>query len=216
MNPIVVIPAYNEENNIKKVILEAKKQVPNVIVVDDGSNDNTAEEAKKVGAIVLEHAFNLGKGAAAKTGCDFAFNNGYEQIVLMDADSQHESGEIPVFLSELKDVDVVFGYRKFNKEMPLILKSGNQFLSWVTKVLYNVKLKDTQCGYRAFTSIVYKKIRWKVFGYSMENEMIANVGKRKLKYKQIPTQTIYADKYKGTTIFDGIKIVMNMILWRFK
>ena len=84
----------------------------------------------------------------------------------------------------------------------------------ITKLLYNVELHDTQCGYRAFTSDAYKKIRWKASDYSMESEMIANIGKNKLSYTQIPIKTIYVDRYKGTTIIDGIKIVLNMIWWK--
>ena len=82
--------------------------------------------------------------------------------------------------------------------------------------MYKIKLKDTQCGYRAFSAKAYKKIKWKSSDYSMESEMIANVGKHHLKYAEIPIQTIYSDKYKGTTIVDGIKIVFNMLLWKIR
>jgi hypothetical protein len=87
-------------------------------------------------------------------------------------------------------------------------------ISKVIKFLYNVKIKDSQCGYRAFTAETYKKIRWRATDYSMESEMIANTGKYKLKYKEVPIETIYGDKYKGTTIVDGVKIVLNMFLWK--
>jgi len=82
------------------------------------------------------------------------------------------------------------------------------------KFLYNVSLSDTQCGFRAFSKETYKKIKWNAFDYSMESEMIARAGKQRLKYVQIPIETIYSDKYKGTTIIDGVKIVLNMIWWR--
>lgn len=209
-----VIPAYNEGSNIGRVIRETKNYVPNIIIVDDGSKDNTSEEAKELGAIVLTHIINLGKGAALKTGCDYAVKQGAEKIIVLDADAQHEPSQIPVFLEELKEVDVVLGYRKLTKEMPSILKLGNWLINKITRVLYGISLQDTQCGYRAFTNEAYKKIRWKSSNYSMESEMIANIGKKDLKYKEIPIRTIYTDKYKGTTIIDGIKIVCNLFWWK--
>ena len=109
--------------------------------------------------------------------------------------------------------DIVFGYRKLDK-MPAVLKFGNWFIRLITRALYNIDLKDTQSGYRAFTAEAYKKIKWNSCDYSMESEMVTKAGKHHLKYKQIPIQTIYSDRYKGTTIIDGIKIVLNLIWWR--
>lgn len=209
-----VIPAYNEESSIRNIINETNKYVDNIIVVDDGSKDKTGEEAKKEGVIVLKHIINLGKGAALKTGCDYAIRQEADKIIVLDADAQHEPSEIPNFLNELNNMDIVLGYRKLSKEMPLILKLGNWFINKITKLLYGINLHDTQCGYRAFTSNAYKKIRWKASNYSMESEMIANIGKKGLKYKEIPIKTIYTDKYKGTTIIDGVKIVLNLLWWR--
>ena len=80
--------------------------------------------------------------------------------------------------------------------------------------LYGIDINDTQSGYRAFSAEAYKKIRWNASDYSMETEMISKAGKQKLKYVQIPIGTIYSDKYKGTTIIDGMKIVFNMVRWR--
>ena len=84
----------------------------------------------------------------------------------------------------------------------------------MVRLLYGIQLNDTQCGFRAFTSDAYKKVRWNSSDYSMESEMIARAGKQNLKYVQIPIETIYSDRYKGTTIVDGMKIVMNMIWWK--
>jgi len=212
----VIIPVYNEENNITKVVESVKKYTPNIVVVDDGSTDNTAQKAEEAGATVLKHLVNLGKGAAARTGCDYAYQQKFEQIILLDGDGQHDPKEIPHFMKQLENNDIVFGYREFNKNMPLILRLGNQSINFITKLLYGMDLKDTQGGYRAFNTKVYKKIRWRAGDYSMESEMIANAGRNKLKYSQIPIQTIYCDKYKGTTILDGIKIVMKMLRWKLK
>lgn len=209
-----VVPAYNERNSISSVIRKTKKYVDKVVLVDDGSKDGTTRIAENSGAIVLKHLVNFGKGAALKTGCDFAVKNGAEFIVVLDADAQHNPEDIKRFIEKLKKYDIVFSYRKASRQMPLVLRFGNIFISTVAKFLYGVCLKDTQCGFRAFTKNAYKKIRWEAADYSMESEMISRAGKQRLKYVQIPIGTIYSDKYKGTTIIDGIKIVMSMLWWR--
>ena len=98
--------------------------------------------------------------------------------------------------------------------MPFVLRAGNWFINKTTKLLYNINLRDTLCGYRAFTANAYKKIKWKAPDYSLESEMIANAGKNHLDYKEIPIQTIYSDKYKGTTVMDGVRIIINLLIWR--
>ena len=211
-----IIAAYNEEKYIGSVIPQVEKYVDTVFVVNDGSRDKTAEIAKDKGATVLTHIINLGKGAAIRTGCDYALKKGFQKMVLIDADGQHDPKEIPKFLSQLEQHDIVFGYRKFNKSMPVIFRIGNAFINKAIHVLYNISLNDTQCGYRAFNKDAYMKIRWQAGDYFMESEMIANLGKTKLRYAQLPIETIYADKYKGTTVVDGMKIVLNMFLWRLR
>lgn len=210
----VIVPAHNEADSIGSVLDNIKKYANNIIVVDDGSTDSTAEIAEKSGAICLKHMINLGKGAAVKTGCDFAVEKGAEYLILIDADAQHDPKEIPNFLAALENNDIVLGYRKLNKNMPFIFRFGNSFINSVTSFLYRISIKDSQCGYRAMTSSAYQKLRWDADDYFMESEMISKLRKTKLRYAQLPIQTVYADKYKGTTIFDGIKIVFKLISWR--
>jgi len=209
-----VIAAYNEDKHINKVVNATKKYVDKVVVVDDGSKDKTKEMAKKANAIVLRHLINLGKGAALKTGCDYALKNKADIIIAIDADAQHDPDEIPKFLENMKSHDVVIAYRKQSRNMPFVLKFGNWFINKTITYLYGVKIKDSQCGYRAFTAKAYKRLKWEASDYSMESEMIAKIGKYKLSFKEIPIETIYSDKYKGTTIMDGIKIVFNLLMWK--
>lgn len=210
-----VIAAKDEEKHISNVVKSTLKYVDKVIVVDDGSRDSTAKIAEKAGGIVLKHIVNLGKGAAITTGCEYAISKKADIIVLLDADGQHEPKEIPRFIKELKNNDMVFGARtEKRKSMPFILKYGNWFISKATYLLSGIRLTDTLCGFRAFKSKVYNKIKWKSVGYSLEAEMIINVGKKRLKYTEIKISTIYSDKYKGTTVMDGMKIVGNMIWWK--
>ncbi len=210
MNYSIIIPARNEEQHIASVVEQAKHYGP-VIVVDDGSRDGTASCAEQSGAIVLRHAVNLGKGAALKTGCDYALMKGAEAFIVLDADGQHEPKEIPSFVEALKTSDIVFGSRKVPEAMPMVLKFGNAFLSTSLRMLYGIRVKDTQCGYRAFTAAAYKSLRWEATDYFVESEMVIKVGKGKLNYGEIPIQTIYSDRYKGTTVLDGVLIVSKMI-----
>jgi len=212
----VVIPAYNEARRIKEVIKGVKKYTKRIIVVDDGSKDKTFEAAQKQKVEVLRHIVNLGKGAALKTGCDYALRKKATGFIVIDSDGQHDPKEIPKFAWKLRSHDIVFGQRRFDKNMPLILKWGNRFIDFMIKMLYGIDLQDTQCGYRAFTARAYRKIRWRASDYSLESEMIANAGRAKLKYSTISIATIYSDKYKGTTVMDGMKIVINMVMWRMK
>jgi len=156
-NVWVVIPAYNEGKRISSVIDDVKKYCKNIIVVDDGSKDRTSSISKSKNVIVLRHVLNLGKGAALKTGCDFAIERRANVLIAVDADGQHEPKEIPKFLKALEGVDIVFGFRKLNKNMPLVLRFGNMFINFALHLTYGMNLRDTQCGYRAFTTNAYKK-----------------------------------------------------------
>lgn len=214
MHPWIIIPAYNEEKTIAKVIEQCLVYSPQIVVVIDGSNDATVQIAKKYPVYILEHLVNMGKGAALKTGCDFAVQHGAQQIVVIDADAQHNPKKISEFIKALNSHDVVLGYRTFNARMPFILRLGNAFINACITALYGLHLRDTQCGYRAFTAEAYAKIRWRACDYSMESEMIANMGKHHLRYTEIPIETVYLDRYKGTTLLDGIKIVLDLFFWR--
>jgi glycosyltransferase involved in cell wall biosynthesis len=216
MNAFVIIPAYNEQKHIAAVVQGALLQLPKerIIVVDDGSADATSSAAEEKKVIVLRHVVNLGKGAALKTGCDFAVSNGAEALVVMDADGQHSPEDIPRMISALKEKDIVFSYREFSRKMPFVRKFGNRLIQYFSALIFGIKIRDTQCGFRAFTGDAYRKIRWNVSDYSVESEMIARTGKNHLKFTQIPIETKYLDNYKGVTIIDGIKIFMNMLWWK--
>ncbi|MBI1968858.1 glycosyltransferase family 2 protein [Candidatus Woesearchaeota archaeon] len=216
MDTAIIIPACNEEKTIAEVIAKTKNYCQNIIVVDDGSTDATSPIAKRTGVAVLRHKVNLGKGAALKTGCEYALQQGAEGMVVLDADGQHDPAEIPKFLEALKENDIVFGYRQVPETMPLVLRFGNAVINRSLRLFYNVHVCDSQCGYRAFTAAAYRQLQWEARDYYVETEMILNAGRKKLKHASIPIQTIYADKYKGTTVLDGIGIVAKILggkLW---
>lgn len=214
----VIMPCYNEEMHISKVIDDIHKYVSksNLVVIDDGSKDRTFDIALGKNEHVLRHIINLGKGAALKTGAEFAVSKGAKNLIFIDSDGQHEAKEIPYFVEKLKEYDIVFGTRSFNKKMPFVFRLGNYALSQCINLLFGIRLQDTQSGYRGMTSDAYEKVKWNATDYSVESEMIANAGKAKLKYCEIPISTIYHNKYKGTTIFDGIKIMFKMVIYRIQ
>ncbi|QQG38526.1 MAG: glycosyltransferase family 2 protein [Candidatus Woesearchaeota archaeon] len=216
MKTIAIIPAYNEEKNIERVIEGTKKYVNYTIVVNDGSIDKTVEKARKAD-LVLTHLVNMGKGLALKTGIEAAIQKKTDVIITIDADMQHDPDDIPRLLKEIKrGSDIVIGSRTIDKEMPFVLKFGNWFLHNSFKKLFKVNIKDTQSGFRAFKSSIYPQLKWASEGYAVETEMLINLNKYNLEYKEIPIKAVYTDKYKGTTPVDGIKIFLSMLLWKLK
>ncbi len=213
MNVAVIIPAYNEAKHISAIVERTKKIISDVIVVDDGSIDDTAELAYKEGAIILRHLVNLGKGAAAKTGCDYAYKTNHDVLILMDADGQHLPEDIPRFLSALQNKDIVFSYRTSKQQAPFLLRVGNWGLSFLSNILFHIAIYDTQSGFRAFTKKAYRQIRWSATDYAMESEMIYR--SRGLRFTQIAIERIYLDNVKGTTVPLGFSIGWQMIKWKF-
>lgn len=214
----IVIPAFNEFERIKEVISSVVMYASVVLVIDDGSkvpiSSFVSDLPDKVR--IIRHSINLGKGAAMKTGCIAAKNFGAKIVLFMDADGQHKAKDVGKFIEAFKDesVDVVFGSRIIGKDMPLIKMLGNKFLSIVCSLLFGIYIADTQSGFRAFRLRSYEDLKWNSTRYSVETEMIVLAGKKKLKCKEIEIETVYHDKYKGTTIIDGIRIFLNMLIWR--
>jgi glycosyltransferase involved in cell wall biosynthesis len=216
----VVLPAFNERARIASVLgavgaLRLPEQ-PRLTVVDDGSSDGTAEAARAAGARVFSHRVNLGKGASLLTGVEAAVHDGAEVVVLMDADGQHEPADLALLLEPLREgrADLVLGYRRFAGEMPLTMRFGNRLLSGVFATLFGLRVRDTQCGYRAFRAEVFEHLRWAALDYAVETEMLVRAARRHVRIEEVPIATVYHDRYKGTTPVDGIRILANMLRWR--
>jgi glycosyltransferase involved in cell wall biosynthesis len=215
----VVIPAYNEERSIARVVREVRALGYDVIVVDDGSEDRTREEAEKAGATVLRHVVNVGVGLATVTGNDYALKKGYKIIANIDADEQHSPKDIPRALKYLleHDLDIVFGSRFLGgeKKFPWILKLGNKFLTYMNRLLFGSKLTDTQTGFRVIRAEAWRSLGIESPGYSICSEIAAKAG-RNYRFGEIPVKTVFLDKFKGTTILDGLKIFVDMLKWRMR
>lgn len=216
MRIYIVIPAFNESKRIEQVLEDIRNIGLPVIVVDDGSTDATFEKAKKHQVIVLRHQINLGKGAAIRSGCEAAFMKGAEAVIMMDADGQHKASDLPKFIekTETGKYSVVFGSRNMNLGVPLIRFLGNKFASVLISLLFKVYISDLICGYRAITKKAYKQMGLQSSDYGIETEMVIKAAKLKLRYCEIPIETIYYDKFKGVTILDAFGILLNVIKWR--
>jgi glycosyltransferase involved in cell wall biosynthesis len=213
----IVIPAFNEGKRLDSVIKQIKNLAPNqpIVVVDDGSKVAECPELKP-GDILLRHKINLGKGAALKTGIEYAFQHGAEAVVMMDADGQHDPKEIKEFIKKISEgYDLVFGSRKKTIDTPLIRFLGNKFASLYISLLFGIYISDILSGYRAFTKRAYQRILWTSSKYGVETEMVARLGKNRqgLTWTEIPIDTIYIDKYKGVTILDALKILSQSFWW---
>ncbi|MEE8401451.1 MAG: glycosyltransferase family 2 protein [Candidatus Hydrothermarchaeaceae archaeon] len=163
MRVITVIPAHNEEKTIQEVIRGVKKYVSDVIVIDDGSTDNTARIAKEAGAAVITHVINRGVGAALRTGYNVAFMEGFDYIIQIDSDMQHNPEFIPVLLETIQDGnhDVVIGSRFLNvshKDYNLIRRVGITFFTSLVNLLGSTNITDVTSGYRVYRVKSLKKI----------------------------------------------------------
>lgn len=220
MKTCIIIPAYNIEKTLPRVIKGAQKYVEKVIVVDDGSSDATFIKAKETGVKVLKHEKNLGKGRALRTGLEHALKRGFDQIVLMDGDGQHDPNEIPRFLKAAQDpqADIIVGSRMESvRDMPRDRLAVNRIGSFLTSLLARQRIPDSQSGYRLVKSQVLKKITLTSRRYDVESEMLIKAGKRGFGIKSIPIKTIYRQeishfrKFWDTLRF--IKLILRGIWW---
>lgn len=213
----VVIPGYNEQKYIGKVLAKTKKYTKNIIFVDDGSQDKTAEIAAEYTKHVLSHPINFGKGAAMKTGCEYAFSVlKAKAVIFMDADDQHNPAELHLFVDEFKKgYDVVFGVRQLNKHMPLARRFGNAFHSILIWLLFGDYIADIPSGFKAFTKRAYRRIIWHTTDYAVETEIATRVAKAKIPHKGVIIETIYHDLDRGMTILDILKLTTQIIGWKF-
>jgi glycosyltransferase involved in cell wall biosynthesis len=220
MNIFIVIPAFNEEKRIGDVIRELNKFKLPIIVVDDGSTDNTLSECQmsNVKCQILRHKVNLGKGAAMKTGAEASFQLGADAVVFIDSDGQHKSKNLPNFIKALKrdKFDVVFGSRNLSHGVPLVRYLGNKFASLLVSFLFGIYVSDFLCGYRAVTKDAWEKMDLESTGYAIETEMVIKTKKHDLRHCEVPVETVYYDEVKGVTILDAFSILFEVLRWRIK
>ena len=191
---LICIPAFNEEKNIEKIIKDCKKFVDDVIVCDDGSTDNTAALSKKQGAIVLQHEKNKGYGAAISTLFDYCRKENADVMITIDGDGQHDPNQVPLLLDAIKkhNVDVVIGSRFLNdQQTPTYRKAGIKIITSATNYSTNLKVSDSQSGFRAYSSAAVKEIFPTETGMAVSTEILLKVSNKGLSLAEVPITVSY-------------------------
>ncbi len=223
----IFIPAYNEGTVIGSVLDDLFKYIKlsnskniTVVVVNDGSKDNTAEVVlKHEGVVLVSHLLNCGAGAAARTGLGYGRDNGFDYLVSMDADGQHATEDTARVLTEImKDKnDIVIGSRLVNAEgMPwyrvLLNKGGGLF----TFALFGIFVKDSQSGLRGYNRKALQSIKFYSNNYTYNSELMWRIKQNKLTVKEIPIKAIYSEysMSKGQTNWEVVNIVRQLLKFR--
>ena len=205
LSVLVAIPAFNEGPTIGSIVLRAKQYAEEVVVVDDGSTDDTAEIAALAGAHVIQHARNLGKGTAIRSAWLFARERHPEVLVLLDGDHQHDPKDIPRVVEPILtgDADVVLGVRWGKTSgMPLYRRIGKRTLDYATAAgTKNGMLTDSQCGFRVFSSRALSVIEPTDHGLSIESQMLMEAQETKLRIHEVNIDARY--DVDGSTVPPG-------------
>ena len=226
MDPIVGIPAYNEENTIASIVLKAKRYVEDVVVVDDGSSDETAELAEAAGAKVIRHEKNRGYGASLRTLILYAREADKGPLVMIDADAQHPVNKIPELLEKIisGEADITIGSRFLNKgdkkNIPLYRRFGIKFLTWLSSNRVTIissdgkveKITDGQSGFRAFSKRALDKIDPKETGMGAAAEILIDAKSSDLIIKEVPITVSYEGKTSSERpLMHGLGVIGSII-----
>lgn len=218
-NVVAVIPAYNEGTRIGAVVKAVSAYVPQVIVVDDGSRDDTADRAREAGARVVRHIDNSGAGAATMTGIEAARRLGAEIVITLDADEQHDPQDIPALLAPIgKGVDIVFANRFGQKNrIPFIRRVFNGLGNIVTLLATGRWVADSQCGYKAFGPRAVKQINLRMSGFEFCTEIVRETVHHKWKIAQVPVKVVYSEYTlaKGQSFANGVRTAFKILLRSF-
>lgn len=195
MRVVAIIPAYNEAASIYGVVEETRKYVDDVVVVDDGSGDNTSAVAEQAGARTLRQPRNMGKGKALQAGMDHAVLSEYDAAIFLDADGQHDPTSIPSLRDPLDRgvADMAVGSRKaeWATRMPLPNRLTNKFMSWLLSLVAGQPMEDTQCGYRIIHTRVLRTVRMDSSHFEAESEFLLKAARHGFRIAWVPIRSIY-------------------------
>ena len=211
MKTCVIIPAVNEARHIGFVLEGIRPYGIPVVVIDDGSSDETSAVAKEKGAVVLRNRQNLGKGAALIRGFQYAVENHFDAVLTMDGDGQHDPQDIPFFLrhAEYSSNGIVIGNRMGRaRGMPLVRLATNWCMSWLLSCVVRQSVPDTQCGFRLIKSEVLKRLDLRTKKFETESEIIIKASRAGFKVKSIPIKTLYAQtKSQIDPLIDTLRFI---------
>ena len=213
-----LIPAYREAARIAPVIRGVRKHVGAVLVVDDGSEDDTAAVAREAGAEVVRHEINRGKGAAIKTGLNLLAQRGFDWIVLLDGDGQHSPEDVPALLAARHPgrPPLVLGNRMGDTAtMPAVRRMVNRAMSAAIGGLCGQHIPDTQCGFRLVAAEVVPLLQCPSDRFDYESEMLFALSRAGHRIRSVPVQTLYGgEKSKIHPVRDTVRFLR--LLWRHR
>lgn len=193
---LVLIPAYNAARTIGDVVKSCLNIIDNILVVDDGSRDDTAAVASSAGAEVVSHPKNRGKGGALKTGFAWALEHRFDAVITLDADGQHLPREIPKFLEARAETraDLIIGGRAhlFGEMLPR-RRLANRFSAWSIAKASGTRITDSQSGFRLYSANLLRNVRLHTDGFDMESEVIVHAGRGGFKVLTIPIDLGFVD-----------------------
>ncbi|MFC1982055.1 glycosyltransferase family 2 protein [Chloroflexota bacterium] len=211
---VAAIPAFNEEKYIGTIVLKARQYVDEVIVIDDGSTDQTASVARLAGATVIQHKENKGKGLATQRILLEAKKRNPDVLVFLDADFQHNPDEIIHLIKPVLDgSDLVIGSRQAQaSKTPRYRRIGQKILLFSTRVLSGASLSDSESGFKALSRKAISEIQLNENGFAIEAEMIACAVDKNLKITQVPISNIYTkDGSTLNPIRHGFEVLLRIL-----
>lgn len=214
----VLIPALNAAQTLRELLPKINAFVPaeGIVVVDDGSTDDTARIAGESGAFVIRHSANRGKGAALRSGIEYILGRTeFRSVITMDADLQHDPAEIPKFLSRSKKggAKIIVGARqRLGSGMPLHRMMSNAITSMLVSARTGARIEDSQSGYRFFSSEVLAAIRLESDGYEAETEMLIKAARKGFTIDFIPIATIYGNESSHMTHWQTTRRFLQVLL----
>lgn len=195
MQSIILIPAYNEEKNIGTIIAELNEIISSeIVVIDDGSQDKTAEVARNLGAKVLKLDRNYGKGRALKKGLEYALHTDASVVFIMDADGQHRVEDVLKLYNHYKKFrsDVIVGNRMNNPwNMPVIRRITNWIMSKIISILCRTRIPDSQCGLKLFSRRAIEKVKITSTKFEVESELLLKAARQGFKIDSVDISSIY-------------------------
>ncbi len=216
-----IVLGYNVSKVLEKTIRAIPQDsVEDIIVVDDGSTDGTAEVARRLGLKVVSHARNMGYGAAQKTGYQEAIRQGFDIAVMVHGDNQYDPAFVPKFVSKIRDegYDVVSGTRMILGDvlkggMPLWKFIPNRFLTWLENIIFETNLTDYHNGFRAFSTPFLKTIPLELLSdkFDFDTDIIIQAAIRKAKIAEIPHPTRYEDENSQMPFSKGVKYGLSIL-----
>jgi glycosyltransferase involved in cell wall biosynthesis len=212
---VAAIPAHNEERFIASVVLLARRYVDQVLVIDDGSSDATAELAEAAGAVVVRHPENRGKGEGVNTAFREARAMGARALVLIDGDGQHRAAEILEVMEPVLagSADMVVGSRflAIKSAIPSYRKLGQHGLTIATNLGSGVRVTDSQSGFRAFSRAAIEALSFRGTGFSVESEMQFLAREHRLRVAEVPISVIYEEPAKRNPVRHGMTVIQGIV-----